>query len=142
MKKNYRYKFTYHMRERYLQRTRKKFKKLEDTHFLRKNPEKHRELYNQLITILRTKCREIDQEIFNKLENSSEVRTYLNNSNFMSKLNEKYGFDKKFKFMADKDVVFIVITEPDKGDIVVTCIESQNHIAGRIARRPKYSKKS
>ena len=130
------YVFTHHLRERFVQRTRKKYEHLQQC-----REEKCR-ICDSLIKQSKIEVSEsielIDAEMNKRISLSDENRSYLNNSEFMSAHYEKYGYDKRFKFLVHKDILFVVVEENDGSKIVVTCLMAATHIAGRPSFRPKY----
>lgn len=137
MEKKYEFQFTRHLRERYLQRAYKKFAPLE---YLSPHHPEHKELIQDMLYELRTKGQEYDREMLQRLRNAKEVRSHLNNSEFMAHYYDKYGTDKRFQFLVDDDILFVIVID-DGQKVVVTCVRSKDHIAGRIANRPKFKKK-
>jgi len=131
------YVFTTHLRERFFQRTHKKYSHLQHCHI------KDCEACSDLLVEIRSKLvegrRALDQELARRVDEAVESRSYLNNSGFMQWYYEKYGFDKRFEFLVSDDILFVVVI--DKGrKIIVTCVTAKTHLAGKTAMRPKFSK--
>lgn len=82
-------------------------------------------------------CRDLDREISRCLENSTEEKHFLNDTNFMARKYEKYGYDSKFTFRLYDKVVFLIL-EDERGKVVPTCFAAKGHIAGQI--KPKFRK--
>ena len=131
------YKFTHHLRERYLERTRKKFKHL---HTCQEEGCQHcRDLVMEIRETLRNR-RALDQEIAERLNRAIVCRACLNDSQFMSWYYDKYGTDMKFEFLADDDICFVAIHDEGK-KVIVTCVWTKSHKATRQVLRPKFRKK-
>ena len=137
------YILTNHLRERYLERFNKKFRHLQQCSLARCNLSCS--LCVSLLFELRREVTEIqrrrvlDSVIFNRLTKAHEECSHLNNTEFMSRLYDRYGFGR-FHFLCDEDVLFIVVNENGK-KIVPTCIPARGSVVGGIACRPKYRKK-
>lgn len=131
------YVFTHHLRERFLQRTEKKYKHLYTC------KEHTCEICRNLVMEINEKLhnrRLIDREIARRLDQAIECRGCLNDARFMQWYYEKYGTDKKFEFLVDEDICFVVIHDEGK-KIIVTCVWSRTHAATRQVLRPKFKKK-
>ena len=129
------YIFTHHLRERFVQRTNKKFSHLQSCR--EEDCPICRDMNSEIKSILKHR-RPIDIELSRRIGEADENRSYLNNTGFMNWYYEKYGFDKKFEFLVHEDVLFVVVV--DKGrKVVVTCVQAKTHIAGKAAFRPKYN---
>lgn len=123
------YVLTNHLQERFLQRTNKKY---EHVQYCRNKYCKQCEiLLNEIAEITNDQREEITNEIYNRLDLAQDERSFLNNSNFMNWYYNKYGYDKGFEFLIHEDLLFIVIVERGR-KIVVTCVLSKTHIAGKI----------
>jgi len=134
--------FTRHMRERFLERTNKRYERLSRCG-CRFDAERCEECEIQNLKLkeeLRTSGSTVDREIVRRLGLSEENRSYTCNSEFMARYYEKYGYDKNFQFLVHDDILFVVVHE-DRGKVIVTCLHSRYHIAGRLASRPKFKKK-
>lgn len=71
-----------------------------------------------------------------------EERTFINNSNFMTMLGEKYGFDKKFHMYVRNDSIFVCVID-DQAHVVVTVVQKSQHYCRNIAgKNTKYKKGS
>jgi len=132
------YYFTHHLRERFLQRTNKKFHHLQTCR--KENCDECDDLREQIRFTLSTEGKQVDTEIARRLGLSEENRSYINNSGFMSWYYEKYGFDKRFQFLIHDEILFIVVIDKGK-KVVVTCVPSKTHLAGKHALRPKFKGK-
>lgn len=131
------YAFTHHMRERYLERTRKKFKHLHQCQS--DNCDQCRNLVMEIKEQLANR-RALDQEIAERLNRAIECRAYLNDSKFMTWYYDKYGTDNRFEFLADGDICFVVVHGTQR-KVVVTCVWTKGHSATRQVLRPKFGKK-
>jgi hypothetical protein len=131
---------TRHVRERYIQRTNKRFRKLQWSEF-EKDQERMKLLKKELDQLIKNEQWDIDQEIFQRLKNSTESRSFINNTGFMEWYHEKYGYDKRFQFLVDSELLFVVILEKGRR-IVVTCVEAKTHLAGKaVLSKKKFRKK-
>ena len=76
------------------------------------------------------KRKEIDQAIYQRINDAEENKSYLNNTQFMSRYYDKYGYDHRFEFLVDQEIVFVVVIEYGE-KIVVTCVSAKTHIVGK-----------
>lgn len=136
MPKRREYAFTHHLRERFIQRTQKKYEHIQRCH------DKECPICKELVEECRKEIgdnrKKIDTEIARRLDEATENRAYINSTEFMSRYYEKYGYDKPFEFLTHEDILFVVVTDNGR-KVVVTCVPSKNHIAG--SKRVKYVKK-
>jgi len=134
--------FTRHMRERFLERSNKKYNRLSRCRcrFDASRCEECEMLNLKIREELKRSGSAVDREIVRRLGQAEENRSYTCNSEFMARYYEKYGYDKNFQFLVDGDIVFVVVFE-DRGKVIVTCLHSRYHIAGRLVSRPKFKKK-
>lgn len=139
MANRHHYVLTSHVKQRYIQRTNKKYSHMQDCKFSL-HCEKCRILSNEIYYELTTHGNEIVNEIRNRLNLAEENRHYLNNSNFMSRYYEKFGYDNRFEFLTHEDILFVVVEENSK-KTVVTCVAAKTHLAGRSCNH-KFKKKS
>lgn len=131
---------TRHARERYLERSDKRYARLAEI----RDSEEGKLLYSQLIEEVEFRRDEIEREMLERLRNSIEDRSCLNNSMFMGRYYDKFGYDHRFQFLVDKRVGLVyVIVFQDSQRKVVTCIDAKTHIAGRnVLNKPKFRKKA
>jgi len=134
MKATNKFWITNHARERFLERSRRKYNRLSCN-----QAEDTKELWHDFMWEIKTKKREIDQEMIQRLSAAKENKSYLNNSMFMQRYYEKFGYDHRFQFLADQDLVYVIIII-DGEKKVVTCIKSKSHVAGRSSFKIKYKK--
>jgi len=134
--------FTRHMRERFLERTDKKYIRLSrcSCRWQEEPCEECKNLRIKLKEELRANGSGIDREIKRRLELTEENRSYINNTEFMARYYEKYGYDKNFQFLVHDDILFVVVFE-ERGKVIVTCLHSRYHVAGRLIARPKFRKR-
>lgn len=70
---------------------------------------------------------------------SVEEKSFLNNTTYVVKLSEQYGYDKKFKVFVKDDSIFLGMIDGDR-KIIMTVLSrkdcSKNHLAGK---RVKYN---
>ena len=81
--------------------------------------------------------------MFQLLEQADESKSFINNSGFMCWYYEKYGYDKRFQFLVNDGMLFVVVIEKGR-KVVVTCVEAKTHMAGKAvlaSRRKKFRKK-
>lgn len=131
--KNDNYRITDHLRERFVERTHKKFVHLRQC----KGCQICRDLAYEINDILKDK-RKIDLEIRNLLAIAEEDRSFLNDSNFMFDYYEKYGFDHNIRFFVIDPLVFVCIESKDGTKVIPTCLQSNRHIA---VKHTKFKKK-
>lgn len=86
-----------------------------------------------------------DSVICAKLHEADEIKVFQNNSEFMSLLYTRYGYER-FHFFVEGEILF-VIKEGDEGKIVLTCMSvnkpiNNSFIMADFARRPKFKKKN
>lgn len=128
------------MRERFLQRTNKKFNHLDVCRktFCNICDELTKKIHHELLY----NSDQVNEQIYSKLDLAEEDRSYVNNTTFMSWYYEKYGYDRRFELLVNDDVVFVVVCDKDK-KVIVTCINAKTHFAGkRRIGKPKFIKKS
>ena len=136
MAKNRReYIFTHHLRERFIQRSDKKYLHLQ--HCRESDCPMCRDMHAEIGRQLEHR-RPIDIELARRIGSAIENRSYLNNTGFMAWYYDKYGFDKKFEFLVHDDILFVVIVDKGK-KVVVTCVKARSHLAGKGCFRPKYN---
>ena len=130
------YAFTHHLRERFIQRTDKRY------NHLRTCKSTDCDLCRNLVMEIQEKLevrRPVDIEIARRINESVECRSYLNDSTFMQAQYERYGFDRRFKFLVHEDVLFVVVMDEGK-KVVVTCLCAKTHKAAAATLRPKFGK--
>lgn len=128
------YRFTDHLRERYVERSNKKFGHLKEC--WNQNPvgiscTKCIDLVYELHNLLKDKRREIDDQIRQSLHSSKEDRSYLNNTQFVAQYYEKYGYDHQIRFMVNGPIVFVCIEEKNGKKVIPTCLCANRHIGVR-----------
>jgi hypothetical protein len=122
------YVITTHLRERFVQRTNKKYNHLQDCRMPK--CEQCRSLQKEIRSEVIYGKKEIDELIYSRLDVSDENRHYLNNSGFMEWYYNKYGYDKRFEFLNDGEILFVVVY--DEGQkVIVTCVSAKTHLAGK-----------
>lgn len=126
---------TQHARERFIQRSDRKYSKLSEV-----NNKEREVLSDQLKREVDERREEINCELQIRLFNAKEDRSCLNNSPFMTRYYDKFGYDHRFQFLVDKDFVYVIVFQ-DGYRKVITCIDAKTHIAGRSGSRPKFRKK-
>lgn len=134
---SYEYIFTHHLRDRFVQRTQKKYQHLWYKCW-NENCQICKSLTEECKKEVAKNRKEIDLEIARRVNESEENKSYINNTEFMSRYYEKYGFDKRFEFLTHEDIMFVVVMGRGKKTIV-TCVLSKDHVAGKASLRPKYN---
>lgn len=85
---------------------------------------------------------ELHNEILNRLERSTEERSFINNTEFMSFMWEKYGYEQRFTFLRDRDAVFVIKAAPDgRLRAVVTVLPIEKTIIRHMIGRNKFGRK-
>ena len=129
---------TTHARERYFERTRKKYKHIRECHHT-SNCAVCKELAIIAQRDIVGQEDEIDREILGKLDEATEEKSIVNNTGFMQWYYDKYGYDDVPHFFVHDDLVFITIFKKSRR-FIVTCVPAKTHIAGKSAKRPKFKK--
>jgi len=111
-------------------------------------------LTNHAIVRLRERC-----ETFSKLVDSiasgslklkatydyvaqaTEEKSFLNNSIFVNKLGEKYGFDQRYSLFVRNDMVFVGVSG-ERGNAIVTVLKKSEHYVPHIRESVKKFDKS
>ena len=132
------YVVTNHLRERYVQRTNKKYDHMQECR------EEGCELCSRLKIDIKYECDgrwdELNEEILDRMIGAEEDKWYTNNTGFMEWYYMKYGYDKRFHFLHDKDILFVVIEDRGK-QIGVTCMPAKQHLTTRnLASKPNFGK--
>lgn len=126
---------TTHFKERFIERSTKRYE------HLRWCEETNCEMCQSLQAEIKQKIKDdsLEQQILQRIDDAEENRSYLNNSSFMERYYEKYGYDKRFSFLVHKDLLFIAVYERGR-QVFVTCVWSKTHLAGRAERKPRYNR--
>lgn len=122
------YIFTTHLRERFIQRTNKKYNHLQNCR--EEDCETCHSMMEEIRQDLAENRRTYDAKIANRLDTAEENKSYINNTGFMSWYYEKYGYDKRFEFLVSDELLFVVVYDDGK-KIVVTCVPSKTHTVGK-----------
>ena len=134
------YIITNHLRERFVQRTNKRYSKLQ--HLKEETNTELEPLRQEIKNLIKTQRSTIDQDIKERIVNSEDSRSFLNNSGFMTWYYEKYGYDKRFQFLVNNELLFVVVIDRGK-KIIVTCVWSKTHLAGKaILNKKKFRKQT
>ncbi len=132
------YVITQHARLRFVQRTSKKYNHLQKCQTV--NCEVCDGLYLDSEKQVQKEFGLINTEIERRINLSEENRSYINNTSFMSWYYDKYGYDKRFQFLHHEEIVFVIVWDEGK-KIVVTCVPSKTHLAGKSNKlKQKYNK--
>lgn len=129
------YRFTKHLRERYVERSNPKFLHLENCR--QSACPTCLNLAYEIDAMVRNEWRQIDSQITEDLQKTKEDRSFINNTEFMSRYYQRYGYDERFTFLKGEKLVFVVIEKPDCS-LIATCIPAKRHIAGQ--KRMKFRK--
>ena len=127
---------TNHARERFVERSNKKFKIAKK--LFRHNPSKYQEIKQKIQQEIQQNSLQINKEIIERLKKSKNEKSYKNCTGFMDWYYTKYGY-KEPNFLVDEDILFIIIQER-RINLVVTCLDSKTHLAGKAAQRTKFNK--
>lgn len=130
------YAFTHHLRERFIQRTEKRYNHLRTCKSI--DCDFCRNLVMEIQEKLKVR-RPIDIEISRRINAAVECRAYINDSTFMQSYYEKYGFDRRFKLLVHEDILFVVVMDEGK-KVVVTCLCAKTYKATATTLRPKFGK--
>lgn len=132
------YVITYHLRERFVERTNKKYRHARDCRD--RMCQQCCSLKQQIKMDALSSKEEIDADIYNSLDNADEDRSYLNNSGFMEWYYNKYGYDKRFEFLVYDDILFVIVHDAGK-KVGVTCVLAKTHLAGKtIIYKSKFNR--
>ena len=124
---------TKHLRERFVERSNKKYAHLRTC---QQNCTTCKELKKELKEFVTKYKIEIDHAILLRLQTADEEKFMINNNTFMESYYAKYGYDQIPHFLVHEDLIFIMFKERGKR-VVVTCIPSKTHLAGRGHRKFK-----
>jgi hypothetical protein len=76
------------------------------------------------------------------INQSSEEKSFLNNSRFMIMLGEKYGFENRYTLFIKDNIVFVGVSNKS-GNFIVTAMNRDNHYLSQIKNKvKKYENKS
>lgn len=129
---------TTHLRERYVQRSNKKYNHIQNC----KTEEctQCKQLKSEIRGKVIYEKQKIDEELHKRIAEAEEDCSCLNNTSFMEWYQEKYGYDKRFKFLTDKKLLFIIVEDKSR-KVVVTCVSAKTHLAGKShISKPKFNK--
>lgn len=138
-----RWNITYHARLRYIERFSEESRNFAHLSKCKLGcPECH-DLTHRLKEMAEWQKYHFEKVISEKLQEAEDVRCYLNDTNFMMRMHDKYGYDR-FRFLVNGDILFVVTDNDD--NVVLTCMDVNNPVNGsrRIAnfvKRPKFRKK-
>ena len=132
------YVITYHLRDRFVERTNKKYRHTRDCRD--KTCQHCCWIKQQIKEDVRLNKEEIDAAIYDSLDQADEDRSYLNNSGFMEWYYNKYGYDKRFEFLVYQNILFVIVHDGGK-KVGVTCVLAKTHLAGKtIIYKPKFNR--
>jgi hypothetical protein len=138
---NYDFTITKHARERFVERfssERHRFVHLSGCKQTACNV--CRNLTYDLYETVRQNKRKWDSVICAKLHDAEEIRVFYNNSEFMARMYERYGYER-FNFLCESDIIFVT----KNGNIVLTCMDicnpvNNSMILANFVRRQKFKK--
>lgn len=83
---------------------------------------------------------EIRRDMYGMVCDSMPDRSFLNNSGYMIKLYEKYGYNLDFEFLRHQrqNIIFVIKKEKGERKRVLTCYSPDNRLFGK---RVKFKKK-
>lgn len=70
------------------------------------------------------------------LHGATEERSFLNNTAFMARLYEKYGFENRYSLFVNGKIVFVGVTN-DRGSYIVTSLAREEHKVKHISQSNK-----
>lgn len=80
------------------------------------------------------------RKMYEFLWNSKIEKRSINDTRFMQFIHEKYGFDKKFRFFANQDMLFIGVISPE-GNSIVTVVDRCNFVSRHLRPTEKQFQK-
>jgi hypothetical protein len=124
---------TTHAQERFIQRTNSKFIHIDFC--IEEGCPTCTDLKKQIKKIVLSDTKRIKDRMIERLERADEDRSYLNDSNFMDRYYEKYGYDHKYRFLYDDGILFVV--KEKKFNIVITCMKTPETMFRRLIKPSK-----
>ena len=137
---------TAHARERYVERFSRESNRFNHLGWCRESGcETCANLTFQLDELVRRNRSNWDNILCAKLHDAEEIKIFHNNSSFMAKMYEKYGYDKRYRFLVEGDILFAICIDNGK-NVVLTCMNVNNPVNGSMVirnflKRPKFKKK-
>jgi len=113
-----RYSFTEHARRRFVQRSDKRFKHLDECNL--ENCPSCERIKKEIRVRLCDNRKSVNRDMASYLGNAKLSKAHLNDSNFMDYVYRRYGIDRKFDFMVSGHLVFVVVY--GKNDKVVVTV--------------------
>lgn len=137
------YLITHHARERYVERFSRESKNFSHLSHC-KGCEQCRELTFLLNDLVNQQRYTWDKIICAKLHDAEDVRVFHNNTNFMERMYDRYGYGR-FLFLVEGWILFVVREDAGK-QIVLTCMNVNNPVNGSriiadFIHRTKYNKR-
>jgi hypothetical protein len=83
----------------------------------------------------------IEEDLRKCIDDAEEIKWYINDSRFMERHYERYGYNNHIKFLHYDKFLFVVSTQRRRR-VLITVMWSKSHTIGRIYNRPKYKKSS
>ena len=124
--------FTDHARQRFLERSSKQFSHLQTCRD--NNCDVCREMAYDLHELVTQRRREIDGPMREAIDKATEDRSFINNTEYMSRYYERYGYDERFRFLRGDNVIFVIVSK-EEYDLVITCVPTKGHIVGRSHKK-------
>ena len=103
-------------------------------HAITRLNERNRE-FSQMISKIEDKGLKL-KATYDFLKNSTEEKSFLNNSKFMIKIHEKYGYDKSYTFFANGNSLFVGVIEQSR-NVIVTVLERNGHEVAHLREKPQ-----
>ena len=70
------------------------------------------------------------------LHQATEESSFLNNTSFMTRLYEKYGYDNRYSLFVNGKIVFVGVTN-ERGSYIVTSLAREDHKVKHIRQTNK-----
>ena len=133
---------TYHARQRFVERFSEESHKF--VHLSRcKGCFDCHDLVYQLRDLVNRHKTHWENLMYDRLQAADDVRIYLNDTNFMEYMYNKYGYGR-YRFLVNGDILFVVAEDSEQ--TVLTCMNVNNPVNGsrciaNFVKRPKFGKK-
>lgn len=137
---------TTHARERYVERFSAESEQFAHLSSCRQNEcETCRDLTFNLNSLVKGKRQMWDKILQAKLKDAEEIKIFQNNAVFMSKMYANYGCDKRYRFLVEGRILFVICVDGGR-DVVKTCMDVNYPVNGSMVianflKRPKFKKK-
>lgn len=81
---------------------------------------------------------DIDQVVIELLKSSCENKMIFNNTAYISRLYEKYGTEERFKFLENKECIFVCREKSPNFFVAVTCIARDTSTKKHFYKKNRY----